>query len=132
MALIKCPECGQMVSDKADVCIHCGYPLHDKSAKQKVIIIRESGNSMWSAQASIDGNPVGNVDVGQKLEIQLLPGVHSYQFGYPVNKQSYNNPTVRNCSGQFEIKDVSKTTTIHFRVGGLFTLSYECISVEEK
>ena len=29
MALIKCPECGLDVSDKAEVCIHCGYPLHE-------------------------------------------------------------------------------------------------------
>lgn len=27
MALLKCPECGKEVSDKAAVCIHCGYPL---------------------------------------------------------------------------------------------------------
>ncbi len=27
MALIKCPECGQQVSNKADACIHCGAPL---------------------------------------------------------------------------------------------------------
>lgn len=27
MALIKCPECGREVSDKAPVCIHCGCPL---------------------------------------------------------------------------------------------------------
>lgn len=27
MALIKCPECNKEVSDKATVCIHCGYPL---------------------------------------------------------------------------------------------------------
>lgn len=27
MALIKCIECGQMVSDKAKACPHCGYPL---------------------------------------------------------------------------------------------------------
>lgn len=27
MALIKCPECGRDVSDKAAVCIHCGYPI---------------------------------------------------------------------------------------------------------
>ncbi len=27
MALIRCPECGKDVSDKAPVCIHCGYPL---------------------------------------------------------------------------------------------------------
>ena len=27
MALIKCPECGGNVSDKAPACIHCGFPL---------------------------------------------------------------------------------------------------------
>lgn len=27
MALIKCPECGKEVSDKAANCIHCGYPI---------------------------------------------------------------------------------------------------------
>lgn len=27
MALIKCPECGGNVSDKAAACIHCGCPL---------------------------------------------------------------------------------------------------------
>ena len=27
MALIKCPECGKDISDKAVSCIHCGYPL---------------------------------------------------------------------------------------------------------
>lgn len=27
MALIKCPECGKEISDKSEVCIHCGYPL---------------------------------------------------------------------------------------------------------
>lgn len=27
MALIKCPECGKEVSDKAEECIHCGYPI---------------------------------------------------------------------------------------------------------
>ena len=28
MALIKCPECGKEVSDKAVACIHCGFPLN--------------------------------------------------------------------------------------------------------
>ena len=27
MALIKCPECGKEISDKAPACIYCGYPL---------------------------------------------------------------------------------------------------------
>lgn len=29
MALIKCPECGKEVSDKAQICVHCGFPLLD-------------------------------------------------------------------------------------------------------
>lgn len=27
MALISCPECGKEISNKADKCIYCGYPL---------------------------------------------------------------------------------------------------------
>lgn len=29
MALIVCPECGKEISDKAQNCIHCGYPLNN-------------------------------------------------------------------------------------------------------
>lgn len=32
MALIKCPECGKDVSDKAPACIHCGYPFGQKES----------------------------------------------------------------------------------------------------
>ena len=31
MALIRCPECGKEVSDKALTCIHCGCPLVEKN-----------------------------------------------------------------------------------------------------
>lgn len=34
MALMKCPECGLQVSDKALSCPHCGYPL-DSAVKKK-------------------------------------------------------------------------------------------------
>ncbi len=37
MAMIKCPECGNMISDKAPTCIHCGSPLLiNKSIKIKI------------------------------------------------------------------------------------------------
>jgi len=29
MALIQCPECGKEISDKATVCINCGFPLNN-------------------------------------------------------------------------------------------------------
>ena len=31
MALIKCPECGKEISDKARACIHCGYPIENRN-----------------------------------------------------------------------------------------------------
>lgn len=27
MAMMFCPECGKQISDRAEVCIHCGYPI---------------------------------------------------------------------------------------------------------
>ena len=31
MALIKCPECGKEISDKASTCINCGSPVNNQS-----------------------------------------------------------------------------------------------------
>lgn len=36
MALIKCPECGREISDKAKACIHCGYPIAEIADMQEV------------------------------------------------------------------------------------------------
>lgn len=36
MALIKCPECGKDVSDKARACIHCGFPLDEYITSAKM------------------------------------------------------------------------------------------------
>ena len=40
MALIKCSECGQSVSDKASICPHCGNPLTPK------VFCDECGNEL--------------------------------------------------------------------------------------
>ena len=39
MALIKCPECGKEISDKALACIHCGFPLSsiDNESKTQTV-----------------------------------------------------------------------------------------------
>lgn len=34
MALIKCPECSNLVSDTCDVCIHCGFKLTKKTSEK--------------------------------------------------------------------------------------------------
>lgn len=35
MALIKCPECGKEVSDRAPACIHCGFPFSENISNTK-------------------------------------------------------------------------------------------------
>lgn len=36
MALIKCPECGKEISDKASVCVNCGYPVSEYVEELKI------------------------------------------------------------------------------------------------
>ena len=37
MAMIKCPECGQEISDKAKKCVHCGKVLIEDKPATKAI-----------------------------------------------------------------------------------------------
>lgn len=47
MALIKCPECGKEVSDKAKTCPNCGYPINEYVAKKNdKLICPQCGNSI--------------------------------------------------------------------------------------
>ena len=48
MALIKCPECDNKISDKADSCPKCGYELHKVSNEK-------SNNGMFNQKNKKDG-----------------------------------------------------------------------------
>lgn len=54
MALIKCPECGKEISDKAQLCINCGYPIGNVSKNNEtysLILIGYSGDKKSIAKA---------------------------------------------------------------------------------
>lgn len=36
MALINCPECNKQISDRAEACPNCGYPIHPSNSNDKV------------------------------------------------------------------------------------------------
>ena len=57
MALIKCKECEKEISDKAETCIHCGYPV------EKIVYCGECGNevSINDRICKECGNPLDNV-----------------------------------------------------------------------
>lgn len=71
MAMIKCPECGQEISDKAKKCIHCGKVLiEEKALKQKVC--KECGKAI-SEEDKICPNcgcPVEE-DIGQSQKVEV-------------------------------------------------------------
>lgn len=51
MSLIKCPECGEQISDKAEKCIHCGCPVSNVKKvdsvtnEKKQVLIQKKKNS---------------------------------------------------------------------------------------
>lgn len=50
--IIKCPECGKEISDKAEICIYCGYPLNtikeiDEFKFDKTRVCPVCGKSTW-------------------------------------------------------------------------------------
>ena len=80
MALIKCPECGKEISDKAPSCIHCGFPLTSISTQsqdnthQKGKSVKESicpSNIMYSMELLDYGNKKVQVATVLKNALRL-------------------------------------------------------------
>ena len=73
MALIKCPECGGQVSDKAPACIHCGAPL----VSQKNIVMfktpQHNGALVRMPYKIYDGQNrlLGSGTQGQVIQFEL-------------------------------------------------------------
>ena len=57
MSLIKCPECGKEISDKSVQCIHCGYPLNNKTDISQDVIYAgyESNTVKYKNQTKLIG-----------------------------------------------------------------------------
>lgn len=62
MALIKCPECGKKISDKATACIHCGCPIErgiiENDSSQ--IIVKENVELTDESTPTINCTPKEN------------------------------------------------------------------------
>ena len=75
MALIKCPECGEKISDKSKACIHCGYPLDVYDSIEntyRVILLSVSDSARLRSVAILRGmmpqlGPAETVDVTNRL-----------------------------------------------------------------
>ena len=75
MAIVSCPECGQNVSEKAEKCIHCGYPLDSVVQKSKGTLV-VYGYTGWflvkpKLKIYLNGKYIG--DVSHKAKTKEIP-----------------------------------------------------------
>ena len=66
MAMIKCPECGQEISDKAKKCVHCGE-----------ILIPEEKKHCAECGAELEEGMTECTNCGCPVETSLEQGVNS-------------------------------------------------------
>jgi len=110
MALIKCPECGQMISDQSSACIHCGYPLQKiqqvESKKMIKVHVFRKGKFVGCAITnivSVDGVQMGSVNNGGTCEFNITPGLHNFTIGKGTTGSVWT--TVADATRQINVKD---------------------------
>lgn len=90
MALIKCPECGNDISDKSITCIHCGYPISSniKTTNKKTTRVRSgSKGKIVLVLIAIVVLLVGIVSIFANLKEQREQA--AYQAQLEAEQQAY-------------------------------------------
>lgn len=102
MALVKCPECGKEISDKAQVCPGCGNPMKQRTEEETIHCPKCGSAQLEMFQKGFSGGKalVGAVAVGS---LGLLAGTHG-------SKDMYLG--CKSCGNKFKPKEA-----IH-KVGG--------------
>ena len=132
MALIKCPECGKEISDKAAACPNCGMPLRrEDRGTYDVVITREK---QWylvnpKMKVTVDAADEYILENNSSITIPLTTGPHSILFSSSIRKTQTDidvtenmNITVKfnRASGEINVsgyKTKSKTNTPNVSIG---------------
>lgn len=100
MALIKCPECGKEISDKASSCPNCGYPIESLSqegiVKIKVSVLKAPTGLNGNQKVSIlsDNNVLWEGKSGEVAEL-YFHGETYVTIKYHISLMHYGGE----CSG---------------------------------
>ena len=82
MSLIHCPECGKTVSDKADVCQFCRYPIREYVSNREML----NANLMVEIQINFDYYPP--LVIFDRASLKVL-----YEGSNPIARFNINKPT---------------------------------------
>jgi hypothetical protein len=70
MALIKCPECGKEISDKASACPNCGCPIASRPTSIKVRCLSDD-RKVRATVFKMYGREVARVPIGSTATINI-------------------------------------------------------------
>lgn len=70
MALIKCPECGKQVSDKAGSCPNCGCPIANAPTSIKIRALSDD-RGVKRTKFTINGRVVAEIPIGSTTTINI-------------------------------------------------------------
>lgn len=102
MALIKCKECGNMVSDRAEACPKCGSPIETRTLSQQ--------HSKYVAKkSSSKNNNKGGLYAIICLLAIIIVGLGIYIFS---GRNNGVYPEVSSSSSDFDSADVVDTTSL--------------------
>ncbi len=89
MALIKCPECGKEISDKATACPNCGMPLRrEDRGTYDVTITKEK---QWflvnpKIKVTVDASDEYILENNSSITLPLTTGPHTILFSLGIRK----------------------------------------------
>lgn len=89
MSLIKCPECGKEISDKASVCPNCGMPLRpEERGTYDITITRKKQWFIINPEATIivDNSEKYKLKNGNSIRFPLTTGEHTLMFSLGPRK----------------------------------------------
>ena len=132
MALIKCPECGKEISDKATACPNCGMPLRrEDRGTYDIIITREKQKFLVNPKIKVTVDTTNKyiLDKNGSITIPLTTGSHTILFSSGIRKTQTNIDVTENmninvqfnrATGEIDVsgyKTASQTNTPNISIG---------------
>lgn len=108
--LIQCPECGKQISDKANQCIHCGYPMKE---------IKTQSNEHNKTISSYD---VKLTDTG-KQKIYLLQVVRTVNDGMSLSDAVKITDNLSTIKSNITLEEANKIKSAIEKVGGKVSIT---------
>ena len=143
MALIVCPECGKEVSDKSEVCIHCGYPLINTKCningviynfkEELPIALLEKREDYISAIGKIRKKTSLNLVDGCDLvdiirETKAIPETFTPKYPLEDREKLYGDSKAKSvecpyCHSKDSKKITNTSKAVHTAMFGIFSMS---------